>query len=323
MWTFLTFLTSLFTTFLLINGLLPGLRREGIVGRDLHKEERPKIPEMGGLAIVLGLCGGLLFALGLKTFLGIFRSVSSIPLLMALLTTFIVATVGIIDDLIGVRQPIKATVPLFASIPLMMIQAEQAHVGLPLLDVRVEFGMFYPLVLIPLGVTGAANAVNMLAGFNGLEVGMASMAFLALGAIAYILGEATPLLILVAGFGAVLATLYFNWFPARILIGDVGTFSIGAIIASAVIIGNYEFAGIIVIFPYFVDFLLKAINGFPSEGWWGEYREGKLYSPEGNPAGLAQLIMKVTGGITERGLVIVLICIEGIFGLLAISFYVY
>lgn len=323
MWSFLIFLISTLATFFLIKGLLPGLRREGIVGEDVNKPENPRVPEMGGLAVVLGLSTGLLFMLGLKTFVGIFKSVDSLPVVMALLTTFIVAVVGIIDDLVGVRQHLKAAVPLFASIPLMMIQAGQSHVGLPLVDVRVEFGILYPLLLVPLGVTGAANAVNMLAGFNGLEAGMASVAFLALGAIAYMLGEASSLLILVAGFGAILAALYFNWFPARILIGDVGTFTIGAIIASAVIIGDYEFAGVMIILPYFVDFVLKAISGFPSQDWWGEYREGKLYAPEGKPAGLAQLIMKLFGGVAERTLVLTLMGIEGIFGLLAILFYLY
>ncbi|MBS3766419.1 hypothetical protein KGY71_07865, partial [Candidatus Bipolaricaulota bacterium] len=211
----------------------------------MNKPKRPEVAEMGGLAMVLGLATGLLFMLGLKTFVGIFKSVDSIPLSMALLTVFIIATIGFIDDLLGIQQAIKASVPLFASVPLMMIEAGQTHLGLPLFDFRIEFGLFYPLVLIPLGVTGAANAVNMLAGFNGLETGMATVAFLSLGAIAFFLGEATSLLILVAAFGAVVATLYFNWFPARILIGDVGTFSIGALIASAVIIGNYEFAGVV------------------------------------------------------------------------------
>ena len=58
--------------------------------------------------------------------------------------------------------------------------------------------------------------------------------------------------------GALLATSYYNWYPAKILVGDVGTLTIGAIIASAVIIGNYEAAGVILMIPYMVDFLIKA-----------------------------------------------------------------
>ena len=58
--------------------------------------------------------------------------------------------------------------------------------------------------------------------------------------------------------GALLATSYYNWYPAKILVGDVGILTIGAIIVSAVIIGNYEAAGVILMIPYMVDFLIKA-----------------------------------------------------------------
>jgi len=149
---------------------------------------------------------------------------------------------------------------------------------------------------VPLGITGAANAVNILAGFNGLEVGMGMVAVGSLAVIAYLIGQTTALIILMAALGALVATLHYNWYPARILVGDVGTLSIGAVIACAVIVGNYETAGVIIIIPYVVDFLIKARNRFPYS--FGICREGKLYCPDSGPVGLAQLIMKVCGGIS-------------------------
>jgi len=184
----------------------------------------------------------------------------------------------------------------------------------------IDFGIFYPLALVPLGITGAANAVNMLAGFNGLEVGMGAVAVGSLAIIAYIIGQTSALIILVAALGALLATLHYNWYPAKILVGDVGTLSIGAVIASAVIIGNYETAGAIIIIPYVIDFLIKAKNHFPYS--FGIYREGKLYCPDDGPVGLGQLIMKVCGGISERNLVLVLMSIEAVFGVIAILVYI-
>jgi len=144
-----------------------------------------------------------------------------------------------------------------------------------------------------------------------------------LAIIAYLLGETTALIILFAAMGVLLATLYYNWYPAKILVGDVGTMSIGAIIASAAIIGNFEMAGIILIIPYVVEFLIKARHHFPSEGWWGIYRSGKLYCPDSGPVGLCQWIMKINGGISERNLVLVLMGVEVVFGALAILIYVY
>jgi len=155
-----------------------------------------------------------------------------------------------------------------------------------------------------------------------LEVGMGIVAVGTLAVIAYLNGITTSLVILMAALGALVAALYYNWYPAKILVGDVGTLTIGAVVASAVIVGNYETAGVILMIPYVVDFLIKAKNRFPGKNWWGIYREGKLYCPDSGPVGLGQLIMKVCGGISERNLVLVLMGIEAVFGVVAILFYI-
>ncbi|MDP2841599.1 MAG: hypothetical protein Q8O17_04910 [Candidatus Methanoperedens sp.] len=36
----------------------------------------------------------------------------------------------------------------------------------------LDIGLLYPLLIIPIGMIGASNAFNMLAGYNGLEAGM-------------------------------------------------------------------------------------------------------------------------------------------------------
>jgi UDP-N-acetylglucosamine--dolichyl-phosphate N-acetylglucosaminephosphotransferase len=212
--------------------------------------------------------------------------------------------------------------PVFAALPLMAIKEGYSLMKIPGLGI-INFGVFYSLILVPLGITGAANAVNMLAGFNGLEAGMGIVAIGSLTIIAYLMGQTTSFIILIAALGALLATLYYNWYPAKILVGDVGTLTIGAIIASAVIIGNFEAAGVILMIPYMVDFLIKAKNHFPGKNWWGIYKDGKLYCPDSSPVGLCQLIMKLCGGISERNLVLVLMGIEAIFGVIAILVYVY
>ena len=169
----------------------------------------------------------------------------------------------------------------------------------------------------------AANAVNMLAGFNGMEAGMGLIAMGSLAVIAAAVQETTALIILLAGAGALLGVLFFNWYPAKIMVGDVGTLSIGALIATAVIVGNFETAGVIVIIPYAVDFLFKAVHRFPTTEWWGTLgKDGKLRCPSTGPVSLCQFVMKVTGGIRERSLTLVLMGVEAVFGIVAILLYV-
>ncbi len=310
------------SAFFLLRILIPKLAQAGIVGKDMNKPGQPPVAEMGGLGIVLGFGAGVLTVIALKTFLKIevLTTVSVAELLAVLSTVLVIALVGMLDDLIGVRQGWKAIIPALAAVPLIALAVGQTTMRLPLIG-TVNFGIFYPLVLVPVGVTGAANALNMLAGFNGLEAGMGAIAVAALATIAVRLGEMTALALLLAALGALVATLYFNWYPARVFIGDVGTLTIGTMIATAVIAGNFEWAGVIVIIPHALDFVLKARKGFPSTGWHGEYREGKLYCPEHGPVGLAQLILKLAGGMHERTLVLVLMGFEALCGLLAIWVY--
>jgi len=301
--------------------LVPRLRRAGIVGPDVHKPGKPEVPEMGGLALVAGFGAGVLLAISLATFWPGAFALERETLFAVLCTVLLITLIGVIDDLLRIRQWVKALLPLVAAFPLIAIRIGTSTMRIPFIG-RVDFGPFYALLLVPLGVTGAANAVNMLAGFNGLEVGMGLVAMGALAVIAASLNALTALVLLLAGIGGLAGVLPFNWYPARVFVGDVGTLSIGAIIASAVIVGNFEWAGLLVIIPYALDFLIKAAHGFPSKGWWGELRDdGKLHCPPNGPVGLCQLILKLTGGLHERTLVLVLVGLEALCGLAAVLLY--
>jgi len=317
----LVFFMSYMVTFFSFPIMISRLEEAGIVGKNMNSKAQEEIPEMGGLIMTIGFSAGIILAIALRTFYDVFLKVNLTSILAALATILIVMLIGIFDDLVSVSQGIKAFMPVFAALPLMAIKEGQYLMKIPLNGI-INFGIYYSLILVPLGITGAVNAINMLAGFNGLEAGMGLVAVGSLAIIAYLMGQATSLIISIAALGALLATLYYNWYPAKILVGDVGTLTIGAVIASAVIIGNYEAAGIILMIPYMVDFLIKAKNHFPSKNWWGIYKNGKLYCPGSGPVGLCQLIMKVCGGISERNLVLVLMGIEAVCGVMAILIYV-
>ena len=318
---FLIFIVSFAVSFVGFPIIIPRLKKAGIVGKNMNSESKEEIPEMGGLMIAAGFGAGVVTAIFLRTFFDLFLSVSLSSILAVLSTVLIVVIIGVFDDLISIRQGVKALLQVFAALPLIALKEGYNIIRIPFVGL-IDFGIFYSLVLVPLGITGAANAVNMLAGFNGLEVGVGVVAVGSLAIIAYLIGETTALLILLATLGALIAALYYNWYPAKILVGDVGTLSIGAVIASAVIIGNYETAGVIIIIPYVLDFLIKAKNHFPGKNWWGIHKNGKLYCPESGPVGLCQLIMKMAGGISERNLVLVLMGVEAVFGLIAILVYI-
>jgi UDP-N-acetylglucosamine--dolichyl-phosphate N-acetylglucosaminephosphotransferase len=307
-------------TYLALPVIIRKMKIAGIAGKDVNKQNRPEVAEMGGLAIVMGAIGGLLLAIALRTFFG--YQFDLVGMLAAMLTMAIIALIGIFDDLFDMRKDIKAFLPMVAALPLVAVAAAgSTAINLPVFG-QVDFGVFYIIMLIPLGVTVSANLTNMLAGFNAMEAGMGAVIFATTLLLAVAHGSFEMALLSAAMLGALLAFLRFNWYPARIFIGDIGTLLIGAALAAAVIIGNIESAGAILVIPYLIDFFIKSFNRFPSTDWWGEPdKNGKLHPVGGKVRGLAQLVMKYSGGITERRLVLAFIAAEVLCALFAIMLY--
>jgi len=314
----LIFFFSFIVTFFGFPVIIPRMKKAGITGKNMNNKKQEIIPEMGGLVMVAGFSAGIIMAIFIKIFFMLLTNVSLVALLACLSTVLIVALIGIFDDLISVKQIIKAFMPIFAALPLMAIEIGDSSMMVPFLG-RFDFGIIYPLFLVPLGVTGAANAFNMLAGFNGLEVGLGIICMVAVSIIAYIIGSMTALAISLSCLGVLIAALYYNWYPAKILIGDIGTLCIGTVLAICVIVGDFETAGVILIIPFLIDFIIKAKYRFPYT--FGVFKEGKLYCPEDGPKGLAHIFLKIFGGMKEKHLVILLIGIESVFGVIAIFIY--
>lgn len=310
---------SFLITFASVRKVMPKLRAAGIVGNDMNKPGRGEVAEMGGIAIVMGFVGAVLVAIAMRTFLGF--SFDLVSVLAAMMTVLIVALIGIFDDMFDMSQRTKALLPLVAAIPLIAVQVTTTSaINFPFLG-SVDFGIFYLVALIPIAIAVCSNLTNMLAGFNGLEAGMGLVMFLTIGVLALNWGAVEMGLLSSAMLGALLAFLLFNWHPAKIFMGDIGTLSIGTVLATAVIIGNFKVAGAILVIPYVLDFFIKLANGFPSRDWWGEYREGKLHAPHGRVRGLCQLAMKISGGVGEQRLVLMLIGAEAVFGAIALALY--
>lgn len=293
-----------------------------IFGKDMNKPDHPEVPEMGGLGIVAGFVAGVLLAIALDTFQVIDIRLNLTYLLAGLSTVLIMALIGIFDDLLVMRQSVKAALPLLASLPLVAIKLGDTHMTFPFLG-EINFGLLFPLLLIPLAITGASNATNMLAGFNGLEAGLGVVMTATVGIAALALGRVEAAIISLAMLGALLAFLRYNWHPAKILIGDVGTLTIGTVVAVSVIVGNIEKVGIILILPFVAELILKARSKFKAQSWC-ETHGHRLYCPKKKEIyGLGRLVMHFTNGITEQNLVLTLIGLETVFAIFALAALAY
>ena len=271
---------SLFASIFLTKKFIKFFKSINLVARDLHKAKKPILPTSGGIPVCFAILAGLLTYIGIKTFL-YFNLTEIIPLLAIVSSILLVTFIGLFDDLHKPLEKsryeikriekkfgkIKAGLPqskwvltLPAAIPLMVINAGETTLNLPIFG-AIDFGIFYPLVLIPIGFVGAANLINLLGGFNGSEAGMGIVYLFSLAIFASLSKNFVSILFFVSAF-ALIGFLIYNWYPAKILPGDSLTYLLGAIVASGVIIGNMEKAGIILLAPFILEFLLKARSKF-------------------------------------------------------------
>lgn len=316
-----SFILSLLAGFILTKSLIPFLERNKIIALDLHKPKEKKIANSGGIPVALSIIVGLMFFIAVRTFI-FNQTEQTIYLFAAILAIVLITLIGFFDDLNrgevvqnkrkirrGLKQWQKPLFTLPAAIPLMVVNAGVSTMFVPFIG-NINFGILYPLLLIPLGLVGAANAVNLLGGFNGSEAGMGVVYCLSLGLYAFFFGEAASVAIFMSAVGALLGFLVFNWYPAKILSGDSLTYCLGSIVAAGVIVGNIEKAGIIIMTPFILEFFLKAASKFKASSLGKIRKDGKLEPPYGKKTySITHIIMNLKS-MTERDVTISLILME-------------
>jgi phospho-N-acetylmuramoyl-pentapeptide-transferase len=214
-------------------------------------------PTMGGTLI--------LFALLLATLL--LADLDNRYVWIAVLVTLGHGLVGFLDDYAKVRRrnskglpgrlrlAVEFVIAGAAASALYVWSEHGGHVTMPFLkDVRPDLGLWY----VPFGafvIVGAANAVNLTDGLDGLAIGPIMIAGATYAVFAYTAGHARIAEYLqipyVPGAGelavfcgaltaAGLGFLWFNAYPAQMFMGDVGSLALGAALGTVALITRQE-----------------------------------------------------------------------------------
>jgi UDP-N-acetylglucosamine--dolichyl-phosphate N-acetylglucosaminephosphotransferase len=287
----LIIIVSAVTVNMLIPKMIPILQERGFVGKDMNKENKTKVIELGGIPIFIGFSFGTILAIFFATYIGF--QIDLMPFIAGILTIILIGFIGTIDDIIGwkkgIRQWQHALFPVVAALPLMAVQVSNPPITIPFIGILpteylfpfgvISFGVIYSLILVPIGVTGASNATNMLAGLNGLEASLSSLILGTLAIVAFFNGKTEALIIALAMIGALLAFLKYNWYPAKIFGGDGLTLMSGASIAVVAILGDMEKLGILLLVLFFIELYIKSKTKFQGESF-GIPKGKYLMAPE-------------------------------------------
>jgi len=312
------FVISFFISYVSTKILIKWQKDKEMLAKDMHKSGSILVPGIGGPAILTGFLFGISFLVGINLIYG--SNINFLFILSAILCIAILSYMGLIDDLFQLPSYWKFFLPAIASVPLVavIIIANQSKMFLPFIGLY-DFGIYYAILLVPLAIVVASNFTNMLAGFNGIEVGMGIIAFLSLSIYSLYTGNVNVAFISFPMLASLVAFYLFNKYPSKIFPGDSGTYLIGGAIAATVIIGNMEGFGALLLFPHAIDAIIKLVNGFPKS--FAIYAKGKLYNPRGKIRGFADLVLAISKGMSEKDLVKFFIILEMIFSIIAFIIY--
>lgn len=308
-------------------------KQNNLLWEDMNKYDHPKnIAASGGIVVIFAFLIGVLSYIALGTFITHIPSTNVAEILALLCVILILAIIGLVDDFLGWQKGglswrFRIFLAFVASIPLVVINAGEHIISLPFLG-RIELGLLYPLVLIPIGIAGATTTYNFLAGFNGLEAGQGIIILSFLSFISYLTGNSWLAIIGFIMVASIIAFYFYNKNPAKVFPGDIMTWAIGSLIAGMAILGNFERIAVFVFIPYIIEFFLKVRGGFnPAKQSFGiPNRDNSLEMPyNGKIYGVTHLaiwiLKKFKKKVYESDVVYLIMSFQIIIGLLALVIF--
>ena len=265
----------IFIDFLRRHALGQQIREEG----PEHHSAKQGTPTMGGVLIVVAAAIGFLTT-----------SARTLPALTIFGTMLACGAIGFLDDLTKLRH--RRSLGLSGRLKMGGLIGITAAVGIAAHHQHLRHNVFVPIVNqhVPLGwgfyvlvffvIAGAANAVNLTDGIDGLAAGTAIIALFTLTAMAVTVyirsgpsGHRIPTrldaaYIGAAVIGAAIGFLWFNAFPAEVFMGDTGSMAMGGAIGAMAVFLQVDLL-LLLVGGIFVIEALSVMAQVVSFKYWG------------------------------------------------------
>ncbi len=211
-------------------------------------------PTMGGIVFVLAAILGTL----ISTLIFDINNIFNPELILTTIVLVGYSLIGLIDDaLIIVKHSNKGLPPLaklLAQIALAIICYFYAMnfipgftsvVTIPLVDISIDFKYLYPFLILIM-FAGESNGVNLSDGLDGLATGLSMIAIAPFIIFSIMTKDYVLASYATAMVGALLGFMMFNYHPAKIFMGDVGSLGLGGFLAVLAILTKQELLLILV-----------------------------------------------------------------------------
>lgn len=256
---FILFLKSFIITIILLIFFIPFFRKVNfsqsirIEGPSTHYH-KSGTPTMGGVFIILTL----IIVFSIYYFNKKDNDLNKFILLLFPPVCF--SLIGFIDDGLIIKKKnnngIKPKTKLFLQIIVSVVYFILYYnlIGdttIKIFKLKIEFGFLYSLFVIFMFVA-SSNAVNLTDGLDGLVSGVLIVILIGIGTLS--LNKDIDISIFsIILIGSILGFLCYNFHPAKLFMGDVGSLALGATIANLFVLLKMEFLLIIFGFMFIVE----------------------------------------------------------------------
>ena len=187
------------------------------------------IPRLGGIAIYFGIVASFIRLMPWdKQIFGI------------ILGGTLMMCIGIYDDLKNMNpkakllaQTVSALIVFYFSVQLRVI----ANL-LPFGPKYLIFPLWLSMILTVFWIVGITNTINLIDGLDGLAAGIVCIACISVAYTSAMNGRLSTTYIMLSVAGATSGFLIFNFYPAKIFMGDAGSMLLGFMLASLSLVGD-------------------------------------------------------------------------------------
>jgi len=275
------------------------------VPKDQRRMHSKPMPRFGGFAIFIAVSLTVLFNM---------REFGDKRIYFILAGGLLIYLLGIIDDLKNLPAKVKFLIEIAISIGLYFSGLRIEFIKNFFGTGHMNFGAIVCFIFTVLWITGITNTVNLIDGLDGLATGTSAIASLSIAYVAYRNGMFAVSASMLALAGATIGFLPFNFYPAKIFMGDGGSLFLGYMLATISIIGPIKGATIVAVivpvlvlgFPIF-DTLFAIIRRLANKRPIMEADKGHLH----------HRLMRL--GYGQRRATLTLYCVSGIMGVAAIT----
>ena len=208
--------------------LAPRIGAMDVPKDDRRVHGRP-VPRLGGLAIYLGIMTSFCRLLPWNEQL--FGIVLGGTLMLA---------IGIYDDIRNMDPRAKLAGQILCALVIFFFSVQIRGMTniLPFGPRYLGFPLWVSLIVTVFWVVAITNTVNLVDGLDGLAAGIVCIACLSVAYTSAINGRMGTASIILAVAGATLGFLAFNFYPAKIFMGDGGSMLLGFLLASVSLAGD-------------------------------------------------------------------------------------